>query len=186
MRKHASLLILLLLVASCHLSSSSWPRWANRIAEKLECGMTPQQVKRVAERELIPEEHQDPWLGGYRFRKGHSDLWLKFNENRQLEFVTLAQVDGWRIMRIRLSPRRNLCTGELTFRLRINWSYEVQGADLYLDGVKIDREQWIGPFIEVTAGNHELRLEKPGIRPVVKSLSFGPEDRGNPELDLNN
>lgn len=122
-----------------------------------------------------------PWLGRHYIRKRHADLWLRFNEQERLEWVTLSKMDGWRIMATRQSPRRNLCTGELTYQVRLDWTVELEGAAVYLDGQEVQPE---AGKITVSAGQHEVRVEKAGYEPIIRHLDLGPEDRGDQRLDL--
>lgn len=136
---------------------------------------------------LTPEEVQTleagahPWLGRYYVSKGYSELWLRFDEQQRLEWVTLSKMDGWRIMATRQSPRRNLCTGELTYQVRLDWTVELEGTAVFLDGEEVEPE---GGTITVSAGEHEVRIEKAGYEPIVRHLDLGPEDRGDQSLHL--
>lgn len=167
---------------ACAVVPISWPLWAQQLAEKLECGMTLGEVQRLTrEKVLTLEAGPHPWLGNRYIRKGHADLWLRFNEQQSLEWVTLSEMDGWRLMATRQSPRRNLCTGELTYQLRLDWMAELEGAAVFLDGEEVEPE---GGKIEVSAGQHEVRIAKPGYEAIVRHLDLGPQDRGDQSLDL--
>jgi hypothetical protein len=113
--------------------------------------------------------------------RGYADLWLRFNQQDRLEWVTLSKMDGWRIMATRQSPRRNLCTGELTYQVRLDWTVELEGATVSLDGQEVQPD---GGQITVSAGEHEVRIEKAGYDPIIRHLDLGPEDRGDQSLDL--
>jgi hypothetical protein len=78
----------------------------------------------------------------------------------------------------------NLCTKELSFFLRLRWSFALQGADVFLDGRKLGVSDWNGNLLEVPAGNHEIRVKKSGYEPVIKNLELGLEDRGDQWIDL--
>ena len=146
--------------------------------------MSLEQVRSVAETGLVTlEAGAHPWLGRYYIRKRHTDLWLRFNDQERLEWVTLSRMDGWRVMATRLSPRRNLCTGELTFRIRLDWTVELEHASVYLDGNEVQPD---GGNVAVSAGQHELRIEKEGYEAIVRHLDLGPGDRGDQHLDLRN
>lgn len=144
--------------------------------------MSLEQVKSLTDRELVTlEAGPHPWLGRHYIRKGHAYLWLRFNEQERLEWVTLSKMDGWRIMATRLSPRRNLCTGELSYQVRLDWTIDLEGAAVYLDGHEVQPDRG---KVEVSAGRHELRIEKAGYEPIVRHLDLGPDDRGDQRLDL--
>ena len=122
-----------------------------------------------------------PWLGRYYIRRRNADLWLRFNAQDQLEWVTLSKMDGWRVMSTRQSPRQNLCTGELTYQVRLDWNVKIEGALVYLDGHEVQPQA--GKII-VSAGQHQVRIEKAGYEPIIRHLDLGPEDRGDQSLDL--
>jgi len=144
--------------------------------------MSPEEVKGVTSTEVVTlEAGSHPWLGRHYIHKGHADLWLRFNEQERLEWVTLSKIDGWRIMATRLSPRRNLCTGELSYQVRLDWTVDLEGASVFLDGYEVKPDSG---KVELSAGRHELRIEKAGYEPLVRQLNLGPEDRGDQRLDL--
>lgn len=174
--------LLVLVLASCASGSGSWPRWAREVAGELECGMTIEDVKALIDEEVLKlEAGPHPWLGQHYIRKRYADLWLRFNEQERLEWVTLSKMDGWRIMATRLSPRRNLCTGELTYQVLLDWTVELEGAAVFLDGEEVSPE---AGKITVSAGEHEVRIEKVGYEPIVRHLDLGPGDRGDQRFDL--
>jgi len=121
-----------------------------------------------------------PW-GTHFINKGRSDLWLELGEDG-LESIMLVKIDGSRIMSTRSSPQENLCTGKLTFFLRIVWTSGLEGADVYLDGRKIEPSDWKGALLEVSQGSHKLSIEKRGFAPIVRDLQFDPEDRGDQRI----
>ena len=172
----------LLSLGACPGGSQAWPRWAQELGSELRCGMTLEEAQQLAGGHIEAlEAGAHPWLGRYYVRRGHTDLWLRFDEQAKLEWVTLSRVNGWRIMATRESPRRNLCTGELTFQVRLDWTAELEGAKVYLDGREVQPE---GGKIEVSAGQHEVRIEKAGYQPIIRHLDLGPGDRGDESLDL--
>lgn len=174
--------VALLVLASSAAGCGSWPTWARELSGKLECGMTFEEVASLAEEHgLELGSPSDPWLGQKNVPKDHSALWLRFNAQDRLEWVTLSQMDGWRIMATRLSPRRNLCTGELTYQVRLDWTVELEGATVSLDGQEVQPD---AGMITVSAGEHEVRIEKAGYESIVRHLDLGPEDRGDQSLDL--
>jgi hypothetical protein len=111
---------------------------------------------------------------------------MKFDSGEQLRSIVLSGPDGWRIMSRRLSSRRDLCTGELSFVVRVNWTYEMEGADVHLDGRPVTAGDWadVRNLLIVSVGTHEIRFEKVGFQPVVKRLELTPESAGEQRLDF--
>lgn len=174
--------VALLTIVSCAGRPVTWPRWARQLDSKLECGMTLDEIQRRSHREVQTlEAGPHPWLGRHYVSKGSTDFWLRFNEQDRLEWVTLSEMDGWRVMATRQSPRRNLCTGELTYQVRLDWTVKLADARVSLDGEPVQPESG---KITVSAGEHEVRIEKAGYEPIVRRLDFGPNDRGDQRLDL--
>ena len=174
-------ILTLLLVGSCA-STNRWPRWAEHLSSQLECGMGLEQIQGLTDRRTIS------WMTLGRLKTYHisgrqSDLWIYLNSNG-LELIALGKVDGWRVMSTRFSPLKNLCTGELVYLVRLIWSTDLQGAEIFLDDRKVKEEDKLGPFIEVAAGDHELRIVKEGYTPVVKHLSLDSADRGDQQLQV--
>jgi hypothetical protein len=180
------LLLVPLLLTSCLSSAVRWPGWARDLSSRLECGMHVEQVRELTTKEVRPVvAGGHPWLGDYSVDGGRSDLALMLDKKEGLESIALFQVDGWRIKSTRVSPRRNLCSGELTFLLRIRWSYALLGAEVYLDGQEIDPEAWVRPeLLEVSGGLHELRFLKEGHEPVIRTFNLELGDRGEQLVDL--
>ena len=174
--------VALLVLASSATGCRSWPTWARELSGKLECGMALEQVESLAaEQGLDLRSISDPWLGRFYVSKGYADLWLRFNQQDRLEWVTLSKMDGWRVMATRLSPRRNLCTGELTYQVRLDWTVELEDATVTLDGQEVQPD---AGMITTSAGEHEVRIEQAGYEPIVRHLDLGPKDRGDQRLDL--
>ena len=178
----------LLLLSSCVSGAVKWPRWASNLSTQLQCGMMIEDVQGLTDKEIRPfGSGAHPWVGDYRVHGGRSELSLMFDKSERLESIALSQVDGWRIMSVRLSPRRNLCTDELTFLLRYQRTSAVaeilEGADVYLDGQKLGPSAWSEPLLEVPSGVHELIFVKNGVG-IRKSVDLRREDRGNLTLEL--
>lgn len=171
--------LLVSFLISCTASSAS-PRWVEKLEEQLACGMSLREIRALTDADIV--EAARPW-GTHFIRRRLSDLWLQVTE-QGLESIQESRIDGWRIMSTRSSPQKNLCTGGLTFFVRIVWTYELQGAQVYLDGGRVQPADWAGPLLKVPAGRHELRIEKDGHEPIIKALDFGPDDRGDQRLDL--
>lgn len=174
-----SVLLLVLLLVACA-ATNRWPSWADRLAQQLDCGMDLRTIEGLASREVVP------WTTLGRLRtafisKGNTDLVL-YLDDKGLAAIAVSKVDTPRVMSTRLTPLKCLCTGELMFLLRLTWTEELEHASIYLDGQNVAEEDWLGPYLGISAGRHELRLEKEGYEPIVKQLDFGPFDQGNPQL----
>lgn len=170
------------LVASCS-AAAHWPSWAVRLAERLECGMEIAEIRELTEREV----HRASGLGRleryFITTKGRSrDLWLHLGDGG-LESIAVSEVAG--LTATRLSPVRNLCTGETQFFVRVTLSEDLADATLYLDGERIDAGGDLWPHrLVVNAGEHHLRVEKHGHEPGSLALVYGPDDRGDPSIYL--
>lgn len=164
-----------------------WPAWTEEFASQLKCGMSPSEIRALTpEKVEILEAGSHPWLGRHFVRNDKTELWMQFDSDERLRSIVLSGPDGWRIMSRRLSPRKNLCTGELTFIVRVNWTYEMEGAELYLDGRPVTEGDWAdtGNLLIVPVGTHELRFEKEGFHPVIKRLELTSEAGGEQRLDF--
>jgi hypothetical protein len=164
-----------------------WPTWAEELTAQLKCGMSLEEVDRITDKAIVTlDGPAHPWFGKYLVRGGHTfskDLHLILDAAGKLQSVFLTiRPDGWRLMATRSSPRRNLCTGELTFAFRIDWTSELQGAQVYLDGRKVAESDWVDQFLLVPVGKHDLRFEKQGFEPIIRHLDLQPEDRGDQHL----
>jgi PEGA domain len=167
---------------NCSLSGQS-PKWVTDLVSELECGMTIEEVQRLTRREINFPGNSRFFLGSHYLSNtlGSIDIWLGL-EQGHLRYVTLSKIDS--LKTTRLSPRRDLCTGELSFLLRIVWTQDLTGSGVYLDGRKLEKDAYAGPVIIVPAGDHELRVEKDGFEPIVRLLRFSPNDRGDQKLNL--
>jgi hypothetical protein len=149
--------------------------------------MSPSEIRSLTPEKIeVFEAGPHPWLGKHFVRDGQTELWMQFDSEERLSSIVLSGPDGWRIMSRRLSPRRDLCTGELTFVVRVNWTYEMEGADVYLDGRPVAEDDWADTdnLLIVPVGRHELRFEKEGFHPVVKHLDLKPDAEGEQRLDF--
>lgn len=144
--------------------------------------MSLENIRALSKNEVIPWSTLGR-LKAHHISRGQGDLWLYLNA-AGLESIAVSRTDGWRVLSTKLSPLRNLCTGEILFLLRLSLAEDLEGAEVFLDGRKIQKGDWLGPFIEVSAGEHELRVEKEGYEPIVKLLSLDAEDRGEQRLFL--
>lgn len=170
------------LFVSCFSSADHWPGWTRHLLDELKCGMSLQEIETLADQKVIVEEGKRSWLGKHRISRGHTDLWLQFTDQGGLQSVILAQPDSFKT--VRLSPRRNFCTGKLTFRLRILLPEELLGSAAYLDSERTATLDDLQEDLELVIGQHQLRIEKDGYEPIVRHLHLGPRDRGDHRLDL--
>ncbi len=121
--------------------------------------------------------------GTHTVDKGNVSVWLDF-ENGRLAAFSRWRPEPRKLKSIYISPKENLCTGQLSFFMRLHRPSELlEGATVYLDGEKVNDYPWAGPF-EIPIGEHELRIEREGYEPVVKHLEFEPEDRGEMWIDI--
>jgi len=78
-----------------------------------------------------------------------------------------------------------LCTGVRTVALSILGPEGFEGADIYLDGVKLGEiSEWLVTRIEVPLGIHEIRIEKAGYVPITQTLKYDFMGTANYSLPL--
>lgn len=166
----------LLLGASCGRAG-----WVEDLLPRLRCGMSLDQVRQLTDRAVEPTSTM-PWLGSYRVDGERADVWLDFEDDRLVSVIT-GKIDG--LSSVRLSPKENLCTGELAFRLNlVLLSRELLGAAVYLDGRQVASMDEIRQDIEVSDGVHDVRIELEGFLPFVTKLERGPGDLGEQRLEI--
>lgn len=147
--------------------------------EQLECGMTLQEVRRIADVQIVDVgEHR---LGDHRASFDRDAVWLDFVEGR-LRSATAQRITG--LTSARLSPKRDLCTAELTYFVSVEWIAELRQPDVYLDGELVAEKAASGIVLEVGQGEHVIRLETPGIEPVEKRLVLDEESFGDQWIDF--
>jgi len=147
--------------------------------EQLECGMTLEQVRGIAKVQIkAVGEHR---LGDYRASFGRNAVWLDFADGR-LRSVTAQTISG--LTSARLSPKKDLCTGKLTYFVSVEWVAELQQPSLYLDGELAAEKATSGLVLEVSAGEHVIRLEKPGIVPVERRIVLDEDSFGDQWIDI--
>jgi hypothetical protein len=168
---------LVLFVGSC---GSREGEWVEKYVSQLRCGMSVAEAQALAGRQL-KATNSKPDLGTHWVGGKWVDLWLTFRENR-LTHVISGRIDG--LTSVRLSPKRNLCSGELTFFLNLEWVVPLEGADVFLDGEVIEENASSGLILEVSAGDHELRVVKEEYKPIVKHLRFEATDPGRRYITL--
>jgi hypothetical protein len=169
-------LYLLLFSTSCFGREEAW---VEKLVPQLQCGMSLPDVQNLTAHTIKPSAM--PELGTHQVDGKRSDLWLGFR-NGGLVSVISGTIDG--LTSIRLSPKRNLCTRELTFFLSIEWVVPLQGADVFLDGKVVEENTSSGLILEVSSGDHELRVVKEGYEPIVKHLRFEAVDPGRRDVTL--
>ena len=106
-------------------------RWARDLISKLRCGMTIDEVQYVAEEKVVALAGQGR-LGTHYIRRGGTDVWLQVSD-RKVVSVLSSQVDS--LKTTRLSPRTNLCTGEVSFLVRLKLPAGFETARIYIDGI---------------------------------------------------
>lgn len=175
-----AIVALLLLLASC-----GSVRWVEDLRSQLCCGMSLSDVREFTGREverIEPSNNTLPWRGSYRVDGKYADVWLDFEDDRLVSVIS-GRIDG--LTSVRLSPKANLCTGELTFQLYVLILTEkLLGTVVYLDGQQVAVMDEIRQDIEVSAGVHELRIELEGFLPYVMELERGPDDPGAQRLEI--
>jgi hypothetical protein len=147
--------------------------------EQLECGMTLQEVRRIADVQI--EDVGEHRLGDHRASFGRNAVWLDF-VNGRLRVATAQTITG--LTSARLSPQRDLCTGELTYFLSVEWLAELRQPDVYLDGELVAEKAASGIVLEVGPGAHVIRLEAPGHEPVEKRLLLDESSFGDQWIDF--
>lgn len=154
--------------------------WVEELVSRLDCGMELSDVADLGDREIRPNRAKTE-LGTHRIDGEQADVWLGF-EGGHLVTVTAGYIDG--MTSIRRTPKENLCTGELTFIVTLEWTEEFQGSSIFWDEALLKKHAFSGFQFETSAGSHELRIEKAGHQPVVKRLNFGPRDRGDQQIEV--
>lgn len=120
-------------------------------------------------------------LGNHVIRGEDADVWLRFSDAKELESYLLTQLYG--LKGVYLSPRRDLCTGTLSFLLRLSRPYELEGARVYIEGEEIEDFPW-GALHEIPGGRVEIRIEHPDYKPIIKHLDLEADDAGEQRLTL--
>lgn len=157
-------------------------RWrsAEEFRQELRCGMTVQQVTAIAQRFGSSsfrgiEQHMNG--ATHALNEGSTVFWLTFDRD-VLNSIQEGMYHG--VTGLKTSIRENLCTREKTadVMLRVTAPSELAGASLTIDGQK-RLGLSLGPEVQANigslpSGTHEIRIEKPGYRPIVKSYSYRP------------
>lgn len=160
----------LVLAVACA-SSAREARWAHDLESELACGLSEEQVEELAGAELERLEARGRF-GSHVLRRGGTNVWLEFNEDG-LASVLTAKPRA--LKRMRISLRKDVCTGEELQLARLFFPAAFGGASVSLDGLGIGRlplEE--RPFdFEMVVGTHELLVE-PQAQPPVR-VQLGPE-----------
>lgn len=169
-------------VLSC--ASGSWPQWTEELISSLDCGMTVSEVRFLARQDLEPVTSVAfrGVYGTHTIDKGHVSVWLHFDEGH-LQAVSRWRPQARKLKSTYISPKRNLCTGELSFFVRLFRPAALAAPTVYLDDQKVDGFPWARPY-EVSAGGHELRVEEEGYEPIVKQVHFDEGDPGELWLEI--
>lgn len=147
--------------------------------DRLKCGMSLRQIEELSKFEIKPVgQHR---LGGYRASIGRNAIWMEFSEGR-LTSVTVQTISG--LTSARLSPKRDLCTGQLTFFVSLEWPAELQDSNVYLDDRLVAENAKSGLVLEVRGGKHVIRLEKPGVASTIRTLALDESSRGDQWIDI--
>jgi hypothetical protein len=146
---------------------------------QLECGMTLEQVRRISEVQIkAVDKHR---LGDYRANFGRNAVWLDFADGH-LRSATAQTITG--PTSARLSPKKDLCTGKLTYFVSVEWVAELQEPDVYLDGELAAEKATSGLVLEVSEGAHVIRLERAGIVPVERRIVLDEDSFGDQWIDI--
>lgn len=174
-----SLACLLLVLGLC-CASGREPAWVQPLITKLECGMSLAEIDDLTDREIQPVQAKEK-LGTHRIDGKRADVWLGFEEGG-LVTVTSGYIDG--ITSVHRTPKRNLCTGELTYSFSLEWISPLEGADVFWNNQLVERAAKSGLIFDVHGGDHELRVERDGYKPIVKDIHLGPDDPGSIRITL--
>jgi hypothetical protein len=172
---------------SCgHVLSGQPDPWAKALISGLRCGMSVAEVQAKTTQEIYGSSEGSALFSETHFvsnmpRDGVTEIFFTFKDDR-LESYMVGALEGY--TSLRFSPKVNLCTEELTFFVRLNWTAPHRETDVYLDGSRIGGEELRGNLVSVSAGDHELRIEREGSEPIVEQLHLVVGGRGNIWLDL--
>jgi hypothetical protein len=144
--------------------------------------MTLQEVSSISDAQIKPVgQHR---LGNYRANFGRNAVWLEFAEDH-LRSATAQTVTG--LTSARLSPKKDLCTGGLSYFVSLSWVAELekfQKPDVYLDGELVAERAAAGIVLKVSDGEHVIRLESPGFVPVERRIVLDEASYGDQWVDF--
>lgn len=159
--------------------SVEWPHWANEVFELLSCNMPLNTFEENSGHELAPNSAMAE-LGTHVIRGDNVDIWLRF-EKGQLQSYLLTKLQGYK--GVYVSPRTNLCTGDLTFLLRLSRPHGLEGARVSVNGTEVTEFPWGAPY-EVPGGKVEIRVEHDGYQPITRRLVLDANDAGEQRLSI--
>jgi len=119
--------------------------------------------------------------GTHTIDRDQVTVWLQFDDG-QLRGVSRWRPQAWKLKSVHISPKRNLCTEELTYFVRLSLDAALDEATVYLDEEEIE-DPWERP-LEVSAGDHSVRIEADGYQPILKRVSFPQGDSGHQWLKI--
>jgi len=181
MKRAVASSFLFLCLSSC-VSLRDWPQWTDDVVALLRCEMTIEELEALVDMEIrpaIPTTYYRNTYATHAVYKNHASVKLHF-ENTKLK--GFARWKPWGLMGVYISPKTNLCTGELTFLLSLRPGEGFFDAAVYLDGTKIE-DPWNS--FTVSAGQHELRIEREDHEPIVKHIQLDEDDLGDQRMYVN-
>lgn len=149
---------------------------------QLECGMTLQEVMGISDAQIKAVGQYR--LGNYRANFGRNAVWLEFAED-QLRSATGQTITG--LTSARLSPKKDLCTGGLTYFVSLSWVAELekfQKPDVFLNGELVAKRAAPGLVLEVSEGEHVIGLESPGFMPIERRIVLDEDSFGDQWIDI--
>ena len=142
--------------------------------------MRMEEIQRLAKVKVIAA--QRPW-GSHFLNRGHTDLWLDI-DNSKLKGIRLVRTSGWKFMETQSSPRINLCTGELTFFVRLRLPKNLQGWQVLVDGNALSARARNMMVLELPPGTHEISVTKEGGASLSKEIMIQSDSPGEFQIDF--
>lgn len=122
--KQLLLVALVGLVGSFSCGAGSWPRWTEELVSNLQCGMSPAAIEEQTGFEVEATAAMAE-LGTHVIRGRSADVWLRFEGGRFQSYL-LTKPHGFK--GVYLTPRTDLCSGHLSFLLRVTRTAQLEGA----------------------------------------------------------
>jgi hypothetical protein len=163
----------------CYPSPEAQPSWISTLIPKLRCGLTLDEVRGLTDREIIDLGGGHSFFGTHRISTTWHEVWLGFDDQRLRSVAWGAAEDS---KSSRLSPKSDLCSGDLNFVLTMSWTEAFVGSTVYLDDRLVAESARVPPPLELSEGRHEIRIEKHGFRTIVRELVLTSSDRGDQEI----
>jgi hypothetical protein len=139
------------------------------------------EIRDLTEKEILELDGGHWFFGTARVSTNWHDLWLRF-DNEGLQAVTWGSATDSK--NTRLSPRFDLCSGDLSYLLTVTWTNDFVGANVLLDGELIEMNARVAPPIVLSTKPHELRVEVDGCLPIVRHFNLTADDRGDQSVFL--